>query len=84
MGFDERPPVYQWAASNDPSRRHGWGNRLGLLVGGLILVGWPLLWTLQSRPGDHRWLYGMAIPWWIVVAGAGLTVMIAKVLNRGS
>jgi hypothetical protein len=32
--------------------------------------------------GDHRWLYGMAIPWWIVVAGAGLTVMIAKVLNR--
>jgi len=83
MGFNERPPAYQWAASYDPGGRHGWGNRLWFVIAGLILVGWPLIfWTLQSQPGYHRWLIGLAIPWWIVVAGAGLTVMIVKAATR--
>ncbi len=55
------------------------------LITGLIIVGWPLLfWPLQSQREFHRWLPGLAIPWWVVVGAVALVVTMARAVGRTS
>jgi hypothetical protein len=81
MSLSERARVPQWKTSSDL----GWpgrGGRSSTVVAYLIIAGWPLIfWPLQSQLGTAHWLSGLAIPWWIMVGGITLLVIMARALR---
>jgi hypothetical protein len=81
MSLSERARVPQWKTSSDL----GWpgrGGRSSTVVAYLIIAGWPLIfWPLQSQLGTAHRLSGLAIPWWIMVGGITLLVIMVRALR---
>jgi hypothetical protein len=77
MSISERARVPQWKTSYDfdwPRR----GRRSLAVTTYLIIMSWPVVfWPFQAQLGNHNWL-GLALPWWIMVAGVTLLVAIAR------
>ena len=49
---------------------------------GLLIVFWPLMLGQKSGGGWHSWVWAIAIPWWILLALAGVGYLVAKAEER--
>jgi hypothetical protein len=49
---------------------------------GLLVVIWPLMLGQKSGGGWHPWVWAIAIPWWILLALAGIGHLMSKAGKR--
>ena len=49
---------------------------------GLLVVIWPQMLGQKSGGGWHSWVWAIAIPWWILLALAGIGHLISKAEKR--
>jgi hypothetical protein len=73
------------AGSEEPPEPYSWRARLGFVIGGVVVLGYPVwLWYYESRSGHVAAWWAMAGMWWTIVAGCVLTVALAKMVLRSS
>lgn len=65
-------------------REHHVADRAGHQGGviGLLAVFWPLMLGQKASGGWHPWVWAIAIPWWILLALAGIGYLISKAEER--
>jgi succinate dehydrogenase hydrophobic anchor subunit len=81
-GARPKPGQFQWTMSN-PSSERGFGYWLGSAITALLFIGWPFLFLLAQAHAEYRhWLTGIAMPWWVVVAGVALVVIVTKTVLK--
>ena len=62
-------------------RSRAWRMRLGLLVAGPVVAGWPALF-LPSQGQDLGWDWlNIAIPWWIIVGMLGAHLLVVRLTS---
>jgi hypothetical protein len=84
MDVGGRSGPFPWTVSAQAPSKRGWQIRVMMAFGGLVAVGWPLLfWTVQSQRAYHNWLGTIAVGWWVIVGAVSLLVVLARIVSRG-
>jgi hypothetical protein len=74
-----RVGVQIWPFATARFRGRDWRVGVGLLVGLPIAAGWPAMFAAPSlAKGTHGDWLNLAIPWWLMIAAAGLVLIVTR------